>query len=136
KSFDRYPFLQAFAGIDFARIEVAARIELADVHPVEFAGAAAGPAAGADNGAIVAADDVQNVVGAIDHDEVVLFLVARRERDAPGRAGAARLGVEHELPHEAAVLAEDLDAIVGAVADIDEAVLAQRDAMHRIGELR
>src|SRR5262249_29774854 len=114
----------------------AARIELADMNPVEFASAAAGAAAGADDGAIVAADDVEYVVGAVDHDEVVLLPVARRERDAPGRAGAARLRVEHELPHESAVLAEYLDPIVGAVADIDEAVFAEGDAVHRVGELR
>ena len=39
-----------------------------------------------------------------------------------------------ELLHEGAVLAEHLDAVVGAVADIDEPVVRQPHAMHGVGE--
>src|SRR5580704_12152892 len=131
----RHPLLQALTGIDLAGIKIAARVELADMHPVEFAGLAARPAEAADHGAVAAAHRFQHVVGAVDQDEKILLLVERRERQPPARAGALGGRVEHVLPDEAAVLLEHLHAVVGAVADEDQTVLGQRDAMHR-GELR
>src|ERR1700720_3243713 len=53
-SLHRHPLLQALTGIDLAGIEIAARVELADVHPVEFAGLAARPAERADHSAVAA----------------------------------------------------------------------------------
>src|SRR5580704_10725298 len=70
----RHPLLQALTGIDFAGIKVAVRVELADVHPMEFAALAARPAEGADHGAVAAAHRFQYVVGAVDQDEKILLL--------------------------------------------------------------
>src|ERR1700683_483997 len=132
----RNPLLQALSGVDFARIKIAARVELPGMDPVELADFAAGPAEGGDYNAILAAHGLDDIVGAVDQDEIVLHLVERREREAPGRARSQRLGVEHELLDEAAVLVEDLHAVVLAVAAIDETVVGQGDAMHRVAELR
>src|SRR5579884_845995 len=104
-SLHRHPFLQPFARIDFARVQIAARIELADMHPMEFAGLAAWPAVGADHGAIADADGFQNVVGTVDQHEIVLLLVERREVQTPGRARASGVAVKHVLTDESAVFA-------------------------------
>src|SRR5580704_13690921 len=132
----RHPFLQALTGIDLAGIKIAARVELADVHPVEFADLAAWPAECADHGTVAAAHRLQYIVGAVDQHEKILLLVERRERQAPARAGTFCARIEHVLADEAAVLVKYLHAVIGAVADEDQTVLGQRDAMHRIGELR
>src|SRR5258706_894408 len=131
----RHPFLHALAGIDLAGEEIALGIELAVMHPVELAGGPARPAIGADHDAILAAHRLDDIVGAVGHDEIILVLVERREGDAPGRAGALRLRIEDELLHIGAVLLEHMDAIVGAVADIDQPVIGDDDAMDGIAEL-
>src|SRR5262249_48372641 len=63
-----------------------------------------------------------------------LFLVWRKYQFVD-RAGGQRILLIEMLGHERAVLAEDLDTIVGAVADIDEAVLVETHAVDRIAEL-
>src|SRR5262245_23425514 len=60
------------------------------------------------------------VVGAVDHIEEALV---RREREAGGGACEQRSARNESLPHVCAVRLEDLDAVVDAVGDIDEAVL-------------
>ena len=106
------------------------------MHPVEFADLAARPAERADHGPVAAAHRLHHVVGAVDQHEKVLFLVERRECQPPARAGAFGARIEHVLADEAAVLLKHLHAVIGAVADKDQTVLGQRDAMHRIGKLR
>src|SRR4029077_14263751 len=44
--------------------------------------------------------------------------------------------LENELPDEGSVLLEDLHAVVGAVADVDQSVVRDAHAVHRVGELR
>jgi len=46
-SLHRRPFLQPLTAIDFTGIEIAAGIELGDMHEMKFAGVAAGAAEGA-----------------------------------------------------------------------------------------
>ena len=48
---------------------------------------------------------------------------------------AERVLGEERFLHELAVRREDLHAVVGAVADVDEAVVRALDAVHRIAEL-
>ena len=69
----------------------------------------------------------------VDHEQVGL----RRVRPLHDRADRARIALlQHEdFAHERAVLAEELHAVVLAVAHHDEPVVGDGDAMHRIGEL-
>ena len=55
-----------------------------------------------------------------------------REVEIPGRAGAARLRRHDELTHEGAVLAEDLDAVVRAVAHVEQPVAREAHAVHGV----
>jgi hypothetical protein len=75
----RHPFLQAFAGVDFAGVEIAPGVEFGNVHPVEFTDLAAGAAEAAGDGAVFAADRLDDIVGAVDQHEIILLAVERRE---------------------------------------------------------
>ena len=59
-----------------------------------------------------------------------------RDVDVPGRAVAERVAVEEELLHERAVLLEHLDAVVDPVADVDQPVVGDAHAVHRVAELQ
>src|SRR5205085_1323378 len=72
--------------------------------------------------------------GAVGHEQEALFRIAR-ERDVPYRAVRAGLWFDAVLLHELAFLGEDLDAIVRAVAGVDEAVVRDLGAVHRVAEL-
>src|SRR5205814_10245446 len=56
------------------------------------------------------------------------------EVHAPDRAAAPRVRRDDELPQERAVLPEDLDAVVRAVADVEETVAREAHAVHRGAE--
>src|SRR3954453_6888564 len=79
-------------------------------------------------------DQTHLAVHAIDHIDELLLLVGR-EYEIVDRAGATRCLLIDMLGDEAAVLAENLQAIVDAVADMDETILVDANAMHRIAEL-
>ena len=81
-----------------------------------------------------AVDDAHLAVHAVDHVDEFLLRVGR-EHEVVDRAGAARVLLEDVLGDERAVLPENLQPVVGAVADVDEAVLGDADAMHRVAEL-
>jgi hypothetical protein len=57
------------------------------------------------------------------------------EIEIPHRAREQRLLGDEELLHEGAVLAEDLDAVVGSVADVHQAIFRNLDAVYGVGEL-
>src|SRR5258705_6715356 len=78
--------------------------------------------------------DADLAVRSINHVDVLLLRV-RRERDLVDRAIHAGLLLKEMLGHERTVLAEDLQAIVGAVAHINQAILGDANAVHRIAEL-
>ena len=104
------------------------------MNPVELPGVAAVVPKAADHAAVVALDDADLVVLAIGAQQVTLFRI-RPDRDIPHRAAAERGLLEEPLFDERAVLLEDLDAVVHAVADINQAVIGELDAMHGISEL-
>ena len=58
-----------------------------------------------------------------------------RERDVPRRSRAERLLVEERLLDERAVRLEHLDAIVDAIADVQQPIDREIGAVHRIAEL-
>ena len=72
-------------------------------------------------------------VGVVDYEQIGLLRV-RPFHDRADGAGIAVLEHEHFL-HEGAVLAEELHAVVLAVAHHDQAVVGDGDAVHRIGEV-
>src|SRR5258705_7184810 len=102
--------------------------------PVELPGIAAVPPKAADHGPILAPDDADFVVFAVGAQQIGLFRIGP-DGDVPDRAVAERVLLEEKFLHEGAVLPKYLDTVVDAVADIDQSVIGDLHAMHRIGEL-
>src|SRR3984957_5352963 len=128
-------FLDALSGIDLGGIDVAFGIDRHRMDPVKLPGVAAVVSETADDGPILAVQDPDFIVLAIGAQQIGLFRVGP-DRDIPHRAVAERALLVEPLFHEAAVLPENLDAIIDAVADIDEPVIGDLHAMHGIAELR
>ncbi len=82
-----------------------------------------------------ALDDAHLAVHPVGHVDEPLLAVGR-EHQVVDRAGASRALLEDVLGDEAAVLAENLQPVVGAVADVDQAFRGKPDAVHRIRELQ
>src|ERR1019366_5262228 len=70
-------------------------------------------------------------IGEID----VLLLRVLRERDVPGGAGAQGFLVDEPFLDKGPIGFEDLDAVVGAVANIELVIVGEFGAMHGIAEL-
>src|SRR5882724_9145565 len=113
--------LRALARVDLGRIDVALRVDGHVVDPVELARRAAVAAEVREHAARLAEQRPHVVVLAVGIVEERLAGVLR-EVHVPRRAAAARGRGHDELADEGAVLAEHLDAIVRAVADVEEAV--------------
>src|SRR6516165_1597015 len=75
------------------------------------------------------------VIHAVGVEQICLLGIDPKV-EIPNRPGAQRILFDDELLDEGAVLAEDLNSVVGAIANIDEAVLGDLHAMNRIAELR
>ncbi len=135
---DRRPhiaeFLRALPGVDLGRVDVALGVDCEIVHPVEFAGVAAVASERADHRAVVAHEGADLIVGAVGIEQVGLLAVDP-EVEVPDRACSARRLLVGELLHEAAVLVEHLDAVVRAIADIDQPILGDLHAVHGVAEL-
>ena len=101
---------------------------------MELAGIAAAAAKTADHGTVVALQHPDFVVLAIGAQQLGLLRIGP-DRDVPHRAVAERVLFVEPFLHEGAVLPEHLDAVVDAVADIDQPVIGELHAMHGIGEL-
>ena len=102
--------------------------------PVELPGIAAVVAEAADHAAVLALDDADLVVLAVGAEQIGLLRIGP-DREVPHRAVAERVLLEEPLLDEGAVLLEHLDAVVDAVADIDQPVIGDLHAMHGIAEL-
>ena len=81
-----------------------------------------------------ALDDAQLVVDTVDHVHELLTGVGR-EGDLGHGARQQRVALEERLRDERAVFAEDLDAIVDTVADVNEPFARRPHAVHGIAEL-
>src|SRR2546428_4476642 len=133
---DAADFLDPLAGLSFRGVEVPLPVDRDVVERGELARLAPGPAEAADDLLRDALDDPHLAVHAVDHVHVALAALGR-EHQVVHRAVAARLLLERVLRDEAAVLAEDLQPVVGAVADVYQAIdLREADAVPRISELR
>src|SRR5260370_20962251 len=74
--------------------------------------------------------DTDFAIGAVGRVDELLLLV-RRKYQFVDRARRQRVLLVEMFGHERAVLAEDLDAIVGAIADVNEASLVDSQAVSR-----
>src|SRR6188472_304764 len=128
-------FLRAFSGIHFGRVNIALGVDGEIMHPVELASVTAVAAEHPDDLAGVAHQRAHLVVGAVGVEQEALLSIDP-EVEVPYRARGSGAFFVRELLHEGAVLAEDLDAVVGAIAHIDQAVLRDLHAMNGIAELR
>ena len=105
------------------------------MHGIELPRLAAAAAEGIDFLHRLAVIDMNLLVGAVGDVHEFLLRIAR-EGDFPGGAVALGVRLDRILLHEGAIGLEDLDAVIGAVADIDQPVIRRLGAMHRIAELR
>src|SRR5215467_9863019 len=126
--------LDAFSLEGFGRVDVALRIDRDAVHAVELAGLASAAAKRCQFVHRLALDDADALVLTVGEiDELLLRILG--EGDFPGRARGERVLGEEVLAHEGAVGVEDLDAIIDAIANVKQAVLRKRDAVHGIAVL-
>src|SRR5262249_46892924 len=115
-------FLHALTFIGFGGVEIALGVGRDAVHAVKLARLTSAIAERGDLLERLAHNDADALVLPVrQHDEALLRIL--REYDVPYRARAARVAGVERLLHESAVRAEDLQAIVGTVADIDEPVV-------------
>src|SRR6202789_1474526 len=68
-----------------------------------------------------------------DIQELLLRIV--REGNIPDRPGAQRLLLDERFLDERAIWFENLDAVVDAIADIQQAVVREHGAVYRIAQL-
>src|ERR1051326_1406605 len=121
--------LNALPAIRLRSENVALRIGRDAVHGVEFAGLPAAVAEAGQDLHRVALDDVDLLVGAVGQVDVRLLRIFG-ERDVPRGAVAERVLRDEDFLDESAIGFEDLDAIVGTVANVEQAVVRQLGAMH------
>src|SRR5262245_44692854 len=126
--------LHPLTGIDLGRKDVALPVDGDVVQRRELTDLSSGSAKAAERLLRGAIDNANLAVHAVDHvDQLLLFI--GREYEVVDRTGAARCSLEDVLGDEAAVLAKEREAVVAAIADVDKAVRAATDAMHRVAEL-
>src|SRR5579871_2181273 len=123
-------FLDALSVVDFSRVDVPEPVDGHGMHPVKFTGLSAAAAEAADDSAVLAPDDADLVVLAIGGEQICLLRIGPK-REVPDSAVAEGVLLVKEFLHEAAVLAEHLNAVVDAVADIDEPVIGDLHAIDR-----
>src|SRR5215831_3464492 len=126
--------LNALPGVHLGGIDVPLVIDSDVVQRCELPGLAADATESPHDllGAVV--QDADFAVGAIGHVDEFLLLV-RRKHQLVDRAGSPRVLLIEMLGHERAILAEDLETVDGAVADIDKTVLVEAHAVDRIAGL-
>src|SRR5918994_3559201 len=121
--------LQALSFVGLDRVNVALRVERHVVRCVELSRTAATAAEVADDLKRIAQQRPDAVVRAVRNEEMALRLVVR-ERGVEDDAVTERVLLYLSFLDERAVLPEDLDTVVRAVADIHEAVCRERCAVH------
>src|SRR5580765_4933289 len=126
--------LQPLPLVRLGGVEVAFRIRGDAVNAEELSRLAAAVAEVGDLFQRLAQDDAHLLVAAVGHEEVALLRVAR-ERDVPDRALGKAAPRVPLLFHELAVLGEHLQPVGLAIADVDEAVVGNVGAVHRVPEL-
>ena len=128
--------LHALALVGFGRVDVALRVGRDAVH-ARRTGRAGGRRRRSSSAPPATRESMMWIFSlrAVGEEDVLLLRVLR-ERDVPHRAVAERVLARTSasftnLPS----LREHLDAVVRAVADVDEAVVRRLGAVHRVAEL-
>jgi len=104
------------------------------MQPVELPPIVAGVADLPYDSAIAAVDDPNDVVHDVRHKQVPLFRVCR-EADGPNGSTVECLVGYKEFLHELALLRKHLDSVAAAIADVDEPINRDLDAVDRFCEL-
>src|SRR5712691_6497043 len=125
--------LSALPGVHLGRVDIAPGVHGEVVHPVERTRLAPVPPKLCEDFAALAQERPHVVVLTVGVVEPGLGRVVR-DVHVPHRAAAARRGRDDELLDEGAVLLEDLDAVVAPVADVEEPVPGEPDAVDRVAE--
>src|SRR6516165_3170244 len=131
---DPAKLLHPLPGIDLRREDVSLAVDGDVVQRRELADLPPWPAEAAKRLLRGAVDDAHLAVHAVDHVDEFLILVGR-EHEVVDRARAACRLLVDMLGDESAILAEYLQAVVAAIADVDEIIFVDADAMHRVAEL-
>src|SRR5262249_16153025 len=127
---DPAKLLHALAGIDLRRKDVSLAVDGDVMQRRELADLPSWPAEAAVSLPRRPVGDGHLAVHAVDHVDEFLVLVGR-EHEVIDRARAARRLLVDVLGDKSAILTEHLQAVVAAVADVDEIILVGADAMHR-----
>src|SRR6516225_5597725 len=128
--------LNALAVLHFTGVDVSLGIGGDRVDPMQLAGVAAVAAERTRQGAILAVENPNHVVGAVGGQHVFLLRVARQGEviDRPARrilqipnAAAVRTArlrrrMHEPTGHELSLLGEDLNAVAAALADVNQTV--------------
>src|SRR5262249_33376071 len=125
--------LGPLARVDFGRVDVALGVYRQIVHPVKLSGLPPVPPELAHDLAVVAQQGPDVIVLAVGVVEPGLRRVVR-DVEIPDRAGAARGRRDYELLHERAVLPEELDAVVRALAHVAQRVRGQARGVDRVAK--
>jgi hypothetical protein len=125
--------LYPLSSIDLRREDVSLAVDRDIVQGRELADLPSGPTEAAECLLRSTVDDAYLAVHAVDH--VQLLLPVGREHEIIDRAGAARGLLVNVLGDESAVFAEYLQAVVAPVADVNETVLVDADAVNGYAEL-
>ena len=126
--------LYPLSSIDLGREDVSLAVDCDIVQGRELADLPSGPTEAAECLLRSTVDDAYLAVHAIDHVDQLLILVGG-EHEIIDRAGAARGLLVNVLGDESAVFAEYLQAVVAPVADVNETVLVDADAVNGCAEL-
>ena len=118
----RDKLLHSLADIYFAFEEVAVRVELRHMHPVELSALMATMAKRPGDLTAGTQDFPDHIVFAIRDQQVFLRGVVR-EGDTPHRAVAERCRTDEGFLEELAVSREDLIPIIHAIGDVDQTIL-------------
>jgi len=127
-------FLDALAFVSLGRVEVALRIGRDAVHAVELAGLAPAVAEVGELFQRLAQHDADLCIAAVGEKDIGLLRVLR-ERDVPHRTLAEAALREEGFLDELAVRTEHLQPVVHAVADVQQAIVGEIGAVHRVAEL-
>ena len=104
------------------------------MHGVELAGLASSVAEAGEDFQRSAKHDVHLLVGAVSKINVFLLWIFG-ERDIPDRAVTQCSLRDEYLFHKSSIFLEDLNPVVHAIADVEQAVVREFGAMHGISEL-
>src|SRR5882762_7229491 len=129
-----HEFLQTLSAVRFGRVDVALRIRGNAVHGVELAGLPSAVAKTRQGLKSVAQQDVHLLVRPIGEIDVLLSRVLRKS-DVPNGPITQRPFFNDLFLDEGAVRLGYLDAIVRPVTDVEQTVVRELGAVHRIAEL-